>query len=71
MAFLDGNATRLVVTSFDASQQLLIIIVIIFIRIIILTSALVKCKINGAGIESFQFPCGPRLAQSVVYDIGH
>jgi len=52
--FLDGNAAlHLVVTSLDAGQQSIIIIVIIFMRIIIITRALVKCKIYSAGIESF------------------
>jgi len=69
--FLDDNAVRLVVTALEAGQQLLIIILIIFIRItiIMITSALVKRKINRAGVKSFQFPCRPRLAQSVVYDL--
>jgi len=42
-------------SSLNAGQQSLLIIVITFIHMII-TSAFVKCKINRAGIESFQFP---------------
>jgi len=51
--FLDGSAARLTLASIHS----LLITVLIFIRIIIITSACVKRKINRAGVESFQFPC--------------